>query len=436
MPRRVLILARTRNLAEMRELVASLGDSVVAEALQERDAPDPRTFLGRGRVDALVADLAAHHVEAEIVVVAGDLKPSQVIELETALKRPVYDRVRLILEIFRDRASSEAAKLQVELAQLHYELPVLREAIHRMKSGERPGFLGGGVTAFATQLEPVRSRMAHIRRRLDQIRRERGLRRKNRRREGYWQVSLAGYTNAGKSTLLNALTRAEVLAEDRLFSTLETRTRRVLWPKDAPARGTRAQRSRLLITDTVGFIEDLPPWLVEAFHATLEEIAFADLVLLVVDASDSLAQLDRKLRTSLEVLRSFLAGEGRPELVDHLYLVFNKRDLAPPERDFEQLATTYGFGQRFAVVSAATGVGLDDFLVRMRAAIPDRRVFDLALPSTGEGLTFLHRIQGIAEIETVDADGKLAARIAVPLGRVEQMRSMVSEIGGQVRPVD
>ncbi len=206
----------------------------------------------------------------------------------------VADRVRVILEIFRRRAGTREARLQVELAKLRYEMPIVREAIHLSKTGERPGFLAGGQHAVERIHERMGKRMSRIRRELDRISDERELRRKHRRRGGFHLVSLAGYTNAGKSSLLTALTEDTAEVEDRVFTTLTTQTRRV-----------ESERRDILLTDTVGFIDDLPPWLVEAFHSTLEEIALADVILLVVDASDPPAEVERKLASSLKTLHGF-----------------------------------------------------------------------------------------------------------------------------------
>jgi len=288
----------------------------------------------------------------DLVVVNGQLKPGQIFSLQRFLAAPegdgderaveVYDRTRLILEIFRERARSPEARLQVELAQLHYDMPLVKEAISLAKKGERQAAMfGGGEYEVNQYHDMMKGRMARIRRDLEKMRLERGVRRKHRRRSGFHLVSLAGYTNAGKSSLLKALAREHTVVENRYFSTLATTTRRAsreaFRKRSTPQRGVdpRALDAReagpgagyaeggsvqFLLTDTVGFIEDLPPWMVEAFHSTLEEIALADCILLVVDASEPVPEIERKLRSSLRVLATVharLRGDDERALATH-----------------------------------------------------------------------------------------------------------------------
>lgn len=423
MRQRAVILTISEDVSEMQDLISSLGYVVTSKQVQNRGRPDPHTFLGSGRLASVGEALAEGEIEADVVVVAGSLSPAQVLRLETELDRPVFDRVRLILEIFRDRAHHEEAKLQVELARLEYELPLLREAIHQSKTGERPGYQAGGATAYETQVDHVKGRMKRIRDELESLKQDRDTRRKHRRHGGFWQVSLAGYTNAGKSTLLNALTQARVTTENRLFSTLETRTRRV--------GGSNDGSSRILMTDTVGFIENLPPWLVEAFHATLEEIAYSDLVLLVIDASDPIDELQRKVQSSLEILRGFLADRDRPELLENIFLVFNKIDKAP-ERDHEQLAQRWGLAERYVSTSAITGEGLEELMVQVRRAIPGRHVFSLDLPYSGDAYRLLDRLDTIGELEAVEEGTSVQARAALPESKIGKIRSRVEELDGSM----
>lgn len=427
MGRHVVICATNPDLSEMRDLVSSLGHVVIEEVVQQRRRPDPKTFLGSGKIEALGEELATdgeEGIDADLVVVAGDLEPAQALRLEGMLGVEVYDRARLVLEIFRDRADSEEAKLQVELAELTYELPLLREAIHQAKTGERPGFLAGGATAYENQIQHVRRRMNKIRDELEQVKDQRAVRRKHRRRGGLWQVSLAGYTNAGKSTLLNQLTSERMVAENRLFSTLETRTRRI-------DMGSTSQ-SRVLVTDTVGFIDDLPPWLIEAFHATLEEIAFADLVLLIVDASEPLDEVEDKVETSLEILRGFLADRERTELANNLFLVFNKVDQVPDDRELAELAEDWGFSDRWSAISAETGQGVDKLVARMRRAIPDRTVITVELPYSGESYALIDHLDAIGELELVQEQQQVSARAAVPQNEVDKVRADVEGLGGRM----
>ena len=286
----------------MEELVFALGADLVATVYQRRPQPDPQLFLGSGKVEEARRTRSAFG--AQLVIVNAALKPSQIFNLQQAFREglgdeaehvEVYDRTRLILEIFRERARSPEARLQVELATLQYEMPLVKEAIHQAKRGERQaGMFGGGEYEVNQYHDMMKRRMVRIRRDLEKMRRERDLRRKHRRRGGFHLVSLAGYTNAGKSSLLKALSEKHALAENRYFSTLSTKTARA-----------KSERREILVTDTVGFIEDLPPWMVEAFHSTLEEIALADVILLVVDATDTVEEMARRLRSSLRILWEF-----------------------------------------------------------------------------------------------------------------------------------
>ena len=302
MRRKALLLTNRPSNAEMEELIFALGVDLAATVYQRRPQPDPQLFLGSGKVEEARRTRAAFG--AQLVIVNSALKPSQIFNLQQAFREgagdeaehiEVYDRTRLILEIFRERARSPEARLQVELATLQYEMPLVKEAISQAKRGERQaGMFGGGEYEVNQYHDMMKRRMVRIRRDLEKMRRERDLRRKHRRRGGFHLVSLAGYTNAGKSSLLKALSERDTLVENRYFSTLSTKT----------ARATSEKRE-ILVTDTVGFIEDLPPWMVEAFHSTLEEIALADVILLVVDATDPVEEMARRLRSSLRILWEF-----------------------------------------------------------------------------------------------------------------------------------
>ncbi|HOQ26494.1 MAG TPA: GTPase HflX, partial [Methanomassiliicoccaceae archaeon] len=239
----------------------------------------------------------------DVLLINGELKPSQHYLLESELKVECMDRIRLVLEIFDDRAYSREARLQVQRARLRYEIPLLREWIHNARGGEHPGFLGGGAYETDAYYELIRRQLARIEDELKKIESDRDLRRKRRARCGLGTIALAGYTNAGKSSLLNAITSEEVLVEDRMFSTLSTTTSRL--------EGCRKQ---LLVTDTIGFISNLPHFMIESFKSTLDEIFYADLVLLVIDSSDDEEAFIEKLNTSLRILFPEVDATGdRPD---------------------------------------------------------------------------------------------------------------------------
>ncbi len=295
------------NLDELEALAQTLDYEVVGKLVQSR-VPDPAFHIGRGKV-VEVAELVKR-TRAERVIFTNQLTPSQAFNLYKAIGVEVIDRFQLILEIFAKRAGSPEAKLQVEYARLSYELPRVKERVRSLMSVEQPGLRGRGEYEVDIYFDMIRRRMATLRKKLESLAEVRDQRRVKRRRGGFKLVALAGYTNAGKSTLLNTLTDSSVEVDDRFFTTLTSRTRAI--------KGSE----KILVTDPVGFIDGLPPWLVEAFKATLEDIYFADLVVLVVDGRETLPEILRKLKVSLDILR------------DHdlrIVVALNKIDVIPSE---------------------------------------------------------------------------------------------------------
>lgn len=404
--RKALLLTTTPRTEEMAELVFALGVDVAGTVLQRRLQPDPVTYLGSGKLDEARATQRA--VGAEIVIVNAALKPGQIFALQRffadggAASVDVYDRTRLILEIFRERARSPEARLQVELAQLTYDMPLVKEAIHREKKGERQAAMfGGGEYGVEDYYNTMKKRMARIRRDLDKMRAERGVRRKHRRRGGFHLVSLAGYTNAGKSSLLRALSEKETLVENRYFSTLSTKTARA-----------QSDRREILVTDTVGFIEDLPPWMVEAFHSTLEEIALADVILLVLDASDPPSEMSRRLRSSLRILHEFDAehepGKAGPGGVPYrrglapILIALNKVDRVSRE-DLDAKQTTLEdeglvTPQMCVRISAKARLGLEELYARLYTLIPDYDEYEVALPLSPESEQLIGWLHANADV--------------------------------------
>jgi len=324
-----------RSLEELRRLADTAGARVLGELVQRRGGVHPPTFLGKGKL----ADLKAlvGELEADLVLFNDDLSPSQVRNLEKALEAKVVDRSELILDIFARRARSRESRLQVELAQLQYTLPRLTgmwKHLERQAGGI--GTRGPGETQLETDRRIVREKIARLKQALEGVERERETQR--RRRRGHFRAALVGYTNAGKSTLFNALTRAAVFVEDRLFATLDATTRQMVSPA----------RQLALLTDTVGFIRKLPHHLVASFHSTLVEAVEADLLIHIVDAADP--DLRRQMEAVDAVLEDLLA-EPRPTV-----LVFNKLDLVAEEESVAGIEAE--FPEAF-LVSAKTGAGLD-----------------------------------------------------------------------------
>src|SRR5881398_2264405 len=286
-----------RELDELRELARTAGVEPVGDLVQRAARPQPRTYVGKGKLVELKEAFARSG--AESLLVDDELSPVQQRELENALQTRVVDRTQLILDIFAQHAVTAEGKLQVELAQLEYNLPRMRGMWqHLERLGGGVGTRGPGESQLETDRRLARRRISVLRRRLREVERQRATRRKERRRAETPQVALAGYTNVGKSTLLNALTGADVSVENRLFETLDPTT-----------RAFEFEGRRYLVTDTVGFIRRLPHQLVEGFAATLEETLVADMVLHVVDASADDDELDRQVKAVEEVLAEIGAGE-------------------------------------------------------------------------------------------------------------------------------
>jgi GTP-binding protein HflX len=393
--------AEGEPLAELRELLLTAGVATVGVATQQRPQPDPDRYFGRGRLTELKAEIAA--TGANLVACDDELAPRQERNLESALGVPVIDRTAVILDIFADHAHSAEGKLQVELAQLEYNMARMRGLwthLERLGAGRMDGGIGTrgpGESQIETDRRLARNRIAALRRRLRQSEKNRGVMRARRDSSSLPRIALAGYTNAGKSTLLNALTGAEVEVRDRLFHTLDPTTRTFeLSGRDA------------LLTDTVGFIEKLPHQLVEAFKATLEETVLADLILHVVDASAPEERRLAEMQAVDEVLEEIGAGE-KPRL-----LVFNKVDLLSWEERREA-----GLDHPEAVlISAREGEGLEALHERIEAAFEERLAeVELLIPySEGGRLHELHEVAG--DLERTEREDGVLVHAKVP---VEEM---------------
>jgi GTP-binding protein HflX len=327
------------SMAELQELARTAGVQVLDKILQSRRDPDPRTLIGEGKLqDVLVRSMA---LGADLLVFDRNLTPSQARHISDATSLKILDRTQLILDIFAQRAQSADGKLQVELAQLKYLLPRLvgkDDSLSRLAGGI--GGRGPGETKLEVDRRRVRDRVSHLEQRIDQLSGDRAVRRRQRNRSGVPVVSIVGYTNAGKSTLLNSLTDSDVLAENKLFATLDPTSRRLRFPR----------QREVIITDTVGFIRDLPKDLVNAFRATLEELEEADLLLHVVDASDPHSD---EQAAAVERVLATLDVEQTPRL-----LVFNKMDRA------RERARTLAAGAGGVAVSALDREGFPDLIAR------------------------------------------------------------------------
>ncbi|MGZ8694458.1 MAG: GTPase HflX, partial [Gaiellaceae bacterium] len=382
------------QLPEMRELARAAGVEPVAAMTQHRANPDRRLYVGKGKLEELKA--AYGNARADVLLVDDELSPVQQRALENALSARVVDRTQLILDIFALHAVSAEGKLQVELAQLDYNLPRMRGAWqHLERLGGGRGTVGAGVGTRGpgeSQLESdrrmARNRIQLLRKRLKGLEKQRATRRRERQRTETPTVALAGYTNVGKSTLLNALTDAEVPVRDRLFETLDPTT-----------RGFEHDGRRYLLTDTVGFVRRLPHQLVEGFAATLEETLVADLVLHVADASASDAVIEDQIEAVEEVLKEIGAGDLPRELV------LNKVDVIDP-LGRRRLANRFPGS---LLVSAETGQGLEELRERIASRFADRfeRVRLLVPYDEGATLAALYALGAPIEAREDREDGVL-----------------------------
>ena len=380
------------SLDELELLVDTAGADVEARLVQRRSAPDHTWYIGKGKVDELKQICLA--IDADTVVFDNNLAPAQQFNLEKVLERTAIDRTAVILDIFGQNAHTLEGKAQVELALLRYRLPRLRRGKEAKLSQQRGGVgtrFGGGETKIEVDRRRIMRRITKLERDLMSLAATRDLQRKSRNRSGLATVAIVGYTNAGKSTLLNQLTDAGVLAEDRLFATLDPTTRRLALPGG----------EQVLLTDTVGFVSRLPHGLVEAFKGTLEVARLADYLVHVVDSSA--ADPDLQMAAVREVLAEIDAAEV-PELI-----VFNKQDLAPLEA--ERLKADH-VGS--VAMSAATGEGVEQFLRsladRLRAVT---KVVDLEIPyHRGDVIASVHREGEVVSTTETEAGLRVRARLS------------------------
>ena len=392
----VAVAPHEPDLTELRELLRTAGVAVAGELTQRRAEPDPDRYLGKGKLAELGRGIKES--DANLVACDDELKPRQERNLEEEIGVPVIDRTAIILDIFADHAHTAEGKLQVELAQLEYNLARMRGLwthLERLGAGRIDGGIGTrgpGETQIETDRRLARNRISQLKRRLEQTRSTRRTMRRERERAGLPTVALAGYTNAGKSTLLNALTGASVGAAERLFHTLDPTT-----------RSLEVSGRSYLVTDTVGFIRKLPHQLVEAFAATLEEALEADLIVHVADASAPEGELHEMIGAVEEVLAEIGAGE-RPRL-----LVLNKVDLLSAQRRRE---LSFRFPEAVQV-SAEVGEGLELLRERIEGRfLASLRPMELLLPyDQGGRLSELHELAGEMEREDTESGVRVRARV-------------------------
>jgi GTP-binding protein HflX len=393
-----IIISLSKDIREISKLAESLGCKVIKTFIQSRRKPEVNFWIGKGKIKEIKEFLdqtpPPFISNGKVVIINGRLRPTQQFKLERLLKTQVYDRLRLILEIFADRARSKEAKLQVKLAKLRYEVPYIRELIHRTKIGEHPGYLAGGEYKVEDYYELIRKQIKRIKEDLEHLRLQRGVRRKARREKGFYLISIAGYANAGKSTLLMQLSGAKVEIDNRLFTTLSPKTQRFL------------AICQVLLTDTVGFIEGMPDWLIDAFRSTYEEIELADCIILVIDMKDEVEQIINKTKVALSQLlewdtkSTIILALNKIDLLKRMDLELKRQGVGSEDilKSFESVP-----------ISAKEGWGIEELIDIISHKLPD--LFHLkiqVLPAEASPLiSWLHReakIKSIKYEELVEID--------------------------------
>lgn len=407
------LLTLNGRVAEVEELADTAGYDILYEIQQEKRYPDPSYFVGKGKLDEVKTILEENPVEA--LLINGEIEPGQHYTLENTLKVEVVDRIKIVLNIFTKRAHSKEAMLQVEKAKLQYEMPFLKEWIHNAKAGEHPGFLGGGEYAINTYYDLIKKRMKKIDTDLKSMKEDQALRRQQRKKKGFYLVCLAGYTNAGKSSLMKRMTGESVIIENKMFSTLSTTTRKM-----------ENVKKEILLTDTIGFLENLPHFMIESFRNTIEDIFNADIVLLVLDSSDEMPEVIRKLKTS----KGILLPDIDP---NNIIIVLNKTDLLP-----------FGMKERIDVVKAEfpqseivlTSVVKNYGLDVLRAKILEKFIYPVSLnfeaPQSGELQSLLSGLYDICDVTSIEYGPKTKVSIQCKADDRGRIAKTVIALGGNI----
>jgi GTP-binding protein HflX len=397
------------SLAELRTLAESAGAEVVGEILQRRDRPDPATLIGAGKLEEIAG--AAASVSADVLLFDHDLSPSQQRNIEKIVQRRVIDRTQLILDIFARHAKTREGQLQVELAQLQYMLPRLAgHGIEMSQLGGGIGTRGPGETKLETDRRKIARRVRHVEQQIENVRRIRAQQRQRRESAPVATVALVGYTNAGKSTLFNALTQAKVLESSRMFATLDPTIRGVVLPS----------KRKVLLSDTVGFIRSLPHTLVSAFRATLEEVQRASLIVHVSDASN---KLSAEQDAQVEIVLKELEAEKKPRL-----RVMNKVDLLDAEVAQSLQSDSMRPESNTVYVSATEGTGLEQLLARIDAMIVEDPVSRVRLRIPQKEGKLLSLLEAKARIYSRKyKDGAVELVVEAPESVVRRVREWVDQ---------
>lgn len=399
---------------EIIELVDSIGFKIVKEFQQRKSKRDPRFFVGKGKVKEIKEFLEENPVD--IVVFDGELNASQHYHLERSIGLRCMDRIGIILDLFATRAQTKESKLQVDLARIEYELPLLREWISQRKVDERPGFLAGGEYRVDTYYEHARRRKKKISQELKKIAKERDLRRKSRKESGFGLVSIVGYANAGKSSLFNALSDEDVLVEDRYFSTLSTTTRRF-----------QESKKKILLTDTVGFIERVPLWLIESFRSTLEEVFLSDIILLLLDGSDPINDFQRKLDVALDILL--------PEAqIESIIPVVNKTDLISEEelKSKRNNIRRSDLSNGASPISVKEGIGLEQLIERIYELSLPPVALEIRIPMEDGASPALSWLHDNSDVEQVTYGKTIHVTVRCDEKVMNKIFEIINRLGGDV----
>lgn len=422
MPTAILVEIRRNiersGLAELERLAEAAGYSVIGKYEQTRMI-DSAFCMGRGRARELATELESSKSIPDKVIFNNRLKPSQVYNLTKTFKTEVIDRFQLILEIFTKRAGTIEAKCQIELAKLQYELPLAKEKVHLAKLGELPGFHGLGRYQADVYTSMIKKRISYLKKRLNEIRIQKSLHRKKRKRDALFNVALTGYTCAGKTTLFNLLSEEALPVSNNLFTTLSTTTRSV-----------QVNGRKILFSDTVGFIDRLPHQLIDAFYSTLEEVTLADLVLLVLDASDPIDEFKRKLDTCISALNTI--GVFTSSIIP----VLNKIDLNSALEQYS-LATSRYFKTNPIMISAKDKKGIDDLVKVISGMLPQTLRLHLRMPISENAGSLLSWALSESDIKSVKFDDRfLDIETEVSADYVARFNRLIRGSGIQLMKVE
>jgi GTP-binding protein HflX len=413
-----IIVTLNEDTSEIIELANTLDYIILEVYYQKKETPDVKSYIGKGKTEEIKEFIEKSDEKIDLVIVDGELRPSQWFNLEKTFEIEVFDRIHLILNIFEKHADRKEAKLQVRLAQLNYERPYVRELIHRARAGEHPGLMAGGEYQVDDYYEMIKKQIKKIKEQLGNIRNQRELRRKYRHTGGFYLISLSGYTNAGKSSLLNLLSGEKVKVEGKLFSTLSTTTRKI-----------NNNNIPILLTDTVGFIQDLPPFIIDAFHSTIEEIEVADVVLLIADMSENDDIIFNKLTVSLKELTDI--GVNSP-----IIIILNKIDEISGNMLDQKIKFLLNRGildnQNYVPISVKNKENIDKLHDLIYMSLPQLTRFKIKLPINSDSQSLISWIYDKTNVIDIDYGDYISLEIECNVKIKDKIISMSNKIKNKI----